>query len=70
MAVISNSNFPGALETLAQINSLLFFVKNSFTPEEKWGVFSLYLQSTTHLDWGFPGGSAVETLPVKLETRD
>ena len=70
MAVISNSNFPGALETLVQINSLLFFVKNSFTPEEKWGVFSLYLQSTTHLDWGFPGGSAVETLPVKLETRD
>ena len=70
MAVISNSNFLGALETLAQINSLLFFVKNSFTPEERWGVFSLYLQSTTHLDWDFPGGSAVETLPVKLETRD
>ena len=43
MAVISNSNFPGALETLTQINSLLFFVKNTFTPEEKWEIFSLYL---------------------------
>ena len=69
VAVISNSNFPGALETLTQINSLLFFVKNTFTPEEKWGIFSLYLQSTIHLDWGFPGGSVVENLPAKLETR-
>ena len=69
VAVISNSNFPGALETLTQINSLLFFVKNTFTPEEKWGIFSLYLQSTIHLDWDFPGGSVVENLPAKLETQ-
>ena len=68
MAVISNSNFHGALETLTQINSLLFFVKNTFTPEEKWGISSLYLQSTIHLDWGFSGGSGVENLPAKLET--